>query len=75
MYLQMHCEFPNTLKMAIHFFSSKGNSIRVVEFLSVMSANFALFCLRHEVVPGGAVIFASIILSQGRESKSVPPEY
>ena len=42
-YLQMHCEFPNALKMAIHFFSPKGNSIRVATFLYVVSSNFALF--------------------------------
>ena len=53
-YLRIHCEFPNALKMAIHSFSSKGKSIRVPTFLSVMSPNFALFCLRHEVFPGGA---------------------
>jgi len=52
-YLQMRCEFPNALKMAIHFFSSKGNSIRVATFLSVVSSNFVLFYLRHKVVPGG----------------------
>jgi len=42
-YLQMHCEFPNVLKMAVHLFSSKCNSIRVATFLSVVSPNFALF--------------------------------
>jgi hypothetical protein len=49
----MRCEFPNALKMAIHLFSSKGNSIRVATFLSVISPNFALFYLRHEFFTGG----------------------
>jgi hypothetical protein len=53
-YLQMHCESPNSLKMTIYFFSSKDNSIRVATFLSVVSSNFALFYLCHEVVAGGA---------------------
>jgi len=52
--LQTHCEFPNALKMAIHFLSSEGNLILVATFLSLMSPNFVFFYLRHEVVPGGA---------------------
>jgi len=78
-YLQMRCEFPNALRMAIHFFSSKGNSIRVATFLSVVSSNFVFSIYVTRSFPVGlersAVVFASIILSQGRESRAVPPEY